>query len=74
MLPQLCLCGIVFITSVVPGSQTRQHILQEPTSKSSNQENCLEDNKQNDNEIIEGPMQRRAGTECFLHSTQQLQK
>jgi hypothetical protein len=34
----------------------------------------LEDNKQNDNEVIEGSMQRRAWTDCFLHSTQQLQK
>jgi hypothetical protein len=74
MLPQLCICGIVFITSVVQGSQTRQHILHEPTSKPSNQENCLEDNKQNDNEIIEGSMHRTVWTECFLHSSQQLQK
>jgi len=37
MLPQLGIYGIVFNISVVQGSQTRQHILQEPTSKSSNQ-------------------------------------
>jgi hypothetical protein len=55
------------------GSQTRQRILQEPTSKSSNKAICLEDNKY-DNEIIEGSMQRRAWAECFLHRTQQLQK
>lgn len=43
------------------------------TNESPTQENCLEDNYQNDKEITEGSMQRRAWTECFLNRTQQLQ-